>query len=212
MVALDGAGVLYKEGHDIERLLVPFARSVGSIVSDEEIQAKARLMSLGRITSFDFWTAIGVPGDSNQLDAAYLAQQQLMPGVVKYLLWLRDQEVKAACITNDGTRWANRLRASHSLGNLIDPWVVSGSVGVRKPDKPIFEVLRRVSNESAEAILLVDDSLDSLDAARDMGFRTAWFSPTGEQEEARGHEIWRSFETDEDEAVSPDQTSGVQTT
>lgn len=210
VVALDGMGVLYKEGDDIRNLLIPFARSVGSIVPDEEITAKARLVSLGRMTSSDFWISIGVPGDSNQLDAAYLATHQLTPGVVKYLRSLRDRGIKAACITNDGTRWATKLRATHSLENLIDPWVVSGSVGVRKPDPPIFEVLRRVAGEPAEAILVVDDNLDTLDAARNLGFLTAWFAPQGRSDEARGHDIWRRFDIDDGEPLVPDSAAGKQ--
>lgn len=208
VVALDGMGVLYREGNDINRLLIPFARDGGSVAPDEEIAAKARLVSLGRITSADFWQSIGVQGNPNQLDAAYLAGHQLMPGVVKYLRNLRSRGIQVACITNDGARWATKLRTSHSLETLIDQWVVSGSVGVRKPDAPIFEVLRRITEEPAEAILIIDDDLDVLDAARDLGFGTAWFAPRGRRDDARGHELLRRFEVDDDDKVGTEPTSG----
>ncbi len=199
VVALDGMGVLYREGNDIAELLVPFARRRGSEVPSDDIAAKARLMSLGRMTSADFWPSIGVEGDIMELDAAYLSLHQLSPGVVKYLRKLRSESVKAACVTNDGAEWATKLRASHSLEGLIDPWVVSGSVGVRKPDAPIFEVLRRVTGEPPASILIVDDDINTLDAARNLGFGTAWFTTTGDQDNARGHEIWRRFEGDDED-------------
>jgi HAD superfamily hydrolase (TIGR01509 family) len=201
VVALDGMGVLYREGNDIAELLVPFARQRGSEVPSEDIAAKARLMSLGRMTPAVFWPSIGVEGNAIELDAAYLSMHQLSPGVVKYLRKLRADGVRAACVTNDGAEWATKLRASHSLEGLIDPWVVSGSVGVRKPDAPIFEVLRRVTGEAPHTILIVDDDLDTLDAARGFGFGTAWFKVDGDRADARGHELWRSFELDDDDLI-----------
>lgn len=198
VVALDGMGVLYREGSDIAELLLPFAREMGSTVSDEAIAAKARQMSLGRIAPVDLWKALGIEGDSNELDDLYLARHQLNPGVVKFLRELRERGIRVACITNDSAAWASKLNARHSLGGLIDPWVVSGAVGVRKPDAPIYEVLRRVTGEPANLILVVDDQLDNLDAARDLGFRTAWFAPAGDAAGARGHAILRSFSLEAD--------------
>ncbi|MGH1494056.1 MAG: HAD family hydrolase, partial [Acidimicrobiales bacterium] len=129
VVALDGMGVLYREGNDVKELLIPFARQRGSTMVDEEIVLKARQLSLGRMTPADFWRVIGVDGDPNELDTEYLALHQLMPGVVKYLRALRDSGVRTACITNDAAAWATKLRANHSLGGFIEPWVISGSVG-----------------------------------------------------------------------------------
>ena len=215
VVALDGMGVLYREGDDVRNLLIPFARERGSNVADEDIIVKARLLSLGRMTPADFWRVIGVEGDANELDVAYLALHQLMPGVVKYLRSLRDSGVRAACITNDAAAWATKLRAGHSLEGLVDPWVVSGSVGVRKPDRPLFEVLRRVIGEPAASILVIDDDLANLDTARDMGFGTAWFSADGERADANGHELFRSFDAvniasevseDEGQAAAPPES------
>ncbi|MEM7324565.1 MAG: HAD-IA family hydrolase [Actinomycetota bacterium] len=216
VVALDGMGVLYREGDDVHNLLIPFARERGSAVPDDEIVVKARQLSLGRMTPADFWKLIGVEGDPNELDTAYLATHQLMPGVVKYLRSLRDSGLRVACITNDAAAWATKLRGSHSLEGLVDPWVVSGSVGVRKPDAPLFEVLRRVVGEPAGSILVVDDDLANLDTARDMGFGTAWFSADGERADARGHELFRSFdavtivsEASEEDGRPDGQTGGA---
>ena len=194
VVALDGMGVLYREGDDVNQLLIPFARQRGAHASDEDIADKVRLLSLGRLTSTDFWREIGVQGDPDELDSAYLTAHQLSPGVVRYLRGLRDRGVRVACITNDSATWASKLRTGHSLDHLIDPWVVSGSVGVRKPDAPIYEVLRRITGEAPANILIVDDNLDNLDAAQALGFGTQWFAPDGKPAAARGHQILSGFE------------------
>ncbi|MFV0525179.1 MAG: HAD family hydrolase [Acidimicrobiales bacterium] len=194
VMALDGHGVLYREADDVGNVLIPFVRERGTSVPDEEIVARARQLRLGRLTSAEFWALMGVNGDADELDAAYVSRHQLSPGVIRYLRAQRDAGVRVACITNDCQAWATRLRAGHSLERLIDPWVISGSVGVLKPDRPIFEVLRRVTRESASQIMVLDDDLDVLDAARDLGFATLWFAPGGTQADARGHRMLRSFE------------------
>lgn len=193
LVALDGMGVLYREGDDIARILVPFVRARGSTAPLDDIVARARLLSLGRITPAEFWPTVGVVGDANQLDDEYLANFQLSPGVVGFLRSLRAQGVQVACVTNDSAVWANKLRSRHSLEGLIEPWVISGSVGVRKPDAPIYEVLRRVTQLAPHDILIVDDNLDNLDAAKVLGFSTAWYCPGASTDSSRGHAVLRSF-------------------
>ncbi len=193
MVALDGMGVLYREGDDIAGILVPFVRARGCTAPLDDIVARARLLSLGRITPAEFWQTVGVVGDADQLDDEYLANFQLSPGVVGFLRSLRAQGVQVACVTNDSAVWANKLRHRHSLDGLIDPWVISGSVGVRKPDAPIYEVLRRVTQLAPHDILMVDDSLDNLDAAKVLGFSTAWYCPGATTDGSRGHAVLRSF-------------------
>jgi putative hydrolase of the HAD superfamily len=193
VLALDGMGVLYREPDEVGNVLIPFARERGSSVPDEEIAARARALRLGRLTTAEFWSAIAVPGHPDSLDTAYLSRHQLTPGVIKYLRAQRDKGLRVACITNDAPTWAYKLRAGHSLEGLIDPWVISGSVGVGKPDRPIFEVLRRVTGEPPSAILIIDDDLDVLDAARRLGFATMWFAPDGDRERARGHRFIRGF-------------------
>ncbi len=203
VVALDGMGVLYGTAADIDDVLIPFCFEKGSPLTADEIAARARQLSLGRIEPSAFWQLVGVPGDPSELDDEYLAKHALKPGVVKFLRSLRDREVRVACFTNDSATWARKLRQRHSLDTLVDPWVVSGAVGVRKPDRPIFEVLRRLTGQPPANILVVDDQLHILDAARALGYRTAWFAPDAAAEDARGHSILRSFDVPDQPAPEP---------
>jgi HAD superfamily hydrolase (TIGR01509 family) len=194
VVALDAMGVLYREGDDVNRLLIPFARERGSLLTDKELTERARALSLGRITTSEFWSQVGAIGDPPTLSQEYLGLHQLSPGVVKFLRALRQREIRAACITNDAASWATALRRRHSLEGLIDLWVISGAVGVRKPDPPIFEALRRVAQVPAGDILMIDDDVVNLDSARSLGFRTAWYSPDGAEADANGHAVLRSLD------------------
>ena len=56
-----------------------------------------------------------------------------------------------------------------------------------------------MTGEPAAKILVIDDDLDILDAARDLGFDTAWFSAHGDPTLARDHTIIRSFDLGEDD-------------
>ena len=194
VVALDGMGVIYGRAADIQEVLVPFCHSKGSQLTSDEIAAKARALSLGNIDPAAFWRFVGIDEDPEELDEEYLNLHPLQPGVVRFLRNLRERGVRVACITNDSPGWALKLRRKHSLEGLIEPWIISGNVGARKPDRPIFEVLRRLTGEPPAAIMVVDDQLEILDAARELGYRTAWFAPDGRPEDARGHSILRSFD------------------
>jgi putative hydrolase of the HAD superfamily len=206
-VAVDAMGVLFREADDVGKLLMPFARQHGSTCPDAEIISRLRWLRMGRITTGEFWSAIGVEGDADQLDAGYLAGHQLSPGVIRYLRNLRERGVKLACITDDNVTWSSRLRMRHSLETLIQVWVVSGAVGATKPDRSIFEVLRRFAQEAPAHILFIDDDLDVLDAARALGFATAWFNAEAQPSQSRGHTIIRSFEVPHHDLVESDRGS-----
>ncbi len=200
-VVVDGMGVLFRETDPVENLLIPFARQMGSPRTDTEILARARALRLGRMTTGELWASLGVAGDPEELDAAYLAHHQLSPGVIRYLRSLREQGVRLACIADDAAAWNARLRVSHSLETLIELWVVSGSVGAVKPDRSLYEVLRRFAQESPSRILVIDDDRAMLDAARALGYATAWFTSTGTRAEAGDHQVIRSFEGATDDLV-----------
>lgn len=200
-VVVDGMGVLFRETDPVENLLIPFARQHGSPRTDTEILARARALRLGRMTTGELWASLGVAGDPEELDSAYLAHHQLSPGVIRYLRSLREQGVRLACIADDAATWNSRLRVSHSLETLIELWVVSGSVGAVKPDRSLYEVLRRFAQEPPSRILVIDDDRAMLDAARAMGYATAWFTSTGTRAEAGDHQVIRSFEGAADDLV-----------
>lgn len=195
VVALDLMGVLYRQARDVEELLIPFIREKGAFRhTDEEIMARTRSLSLGRITTQQFWDAVGVVGDATELDAEFMGRFSLTPGVVKYLRSLRAEGKQVACLTNFAAAWTAHLKAGHSLEGLIDPWVVSGLVGVQKPDRAIYEVLRRVTEAAPAEIQVIDDDVAMLDAAREYGFGTVWFAPDGDRADANDHPLIRRLE------------------
>ena len=59
------------------------------------------------------------------------------------------------------------------------PWLVSGEVGATKPDTGMFELLRRETGTAYTHCLYIDTRVEHLDAARDLGMRTALYDADG---------------------------------
>jgi HAD superfamily hydrolase (TIGR01509 family) len=61
--------------------------------------------------------------------------------------------------------------------NEFDHAVISGHVGVVKPDPRIFEILFERVGRPPEQLVFVDDSLSNIEAARALGMPTIHFRP-----------------------------------
>ena len=81
-------------------------------------------------------------------------------------------------------RWSAKLRRSFGLDAWIDPWVISGEIGLRKPSPMIYRALLDRLGVPASDVLVVDDRPKNLDAARSEGFVTALFDRDGGKETA----------------------------
>ena len=192
MVVLDGMGVLFRTGDNVGRLLTPFAREHGSTVDDGAIVEAYRLASMGRLSTAEFWAAIEVDGDADELDRAYVDRVDLSPGAGRFLRRAHEQGLRIACLTNSVNKWVKMLRDRHALDGLVDDWLVSSNIGVRKPDSAAFEALRRASGVPFDNCLLIDDRVEHLNAALLLGMSTALFDP--DAEEAPGdHRVIQSF-------------------
>jgi len=67
-----------------------------------------------------------------------------------------------------------------SLDQFVDELVVSGEVGVSKPDPIIFRVaLDRLGVTPEETVMVGDSWTADVEGARAAGIRAIWFNPTG---------------------------------
>jgi len=181
LVVLDARGVLYDEANDVGSRLVPFIRERGSKASLQEINDAFRSTTLGRLSTGELWTALGLPDDHKQLDELHTAEFQLRDGVVDFIDRLHERGLRVAVITNNSLTWSKILRKRFDLESRVDTWVVSGEIGSRKPDAAFFEAVRRMTGVEYSDALLIDDQVEDLDMARSLGMSTAMFVPHGAQ-------------------------------
>lgn len=60
VIVFDAMGVLYRYGNVQGRVLIPYLRAQGCAAPEEEIRAAYRSVTLGRMTTDEFWPALGL--------------------------------------------------------------------------------------------------------------------------------------------------------
>jgi len=171
-VAFDGMGVLYKEGDDVVELLIPYLRDHGCTKSNEFIGEVYTRASEGQLTSAGLWTTLGAKAAS---DETYLASHELNPGMEALLARLSRHGVPLACLSNDLKEWSRWLRHHLGLEQWVSTWVISGEIGVRKPQPGAYEALIRACRVSAERIMFIDDRKRNVEAAAKAGLQAVLF-------------------------------------
>jgi len=136
-----------------------------------DLAAWARLR-VGAITEGEFWAPA--------LAAAYRGALALRADRLAFLARLRARGHAISIASNLARAWLPGVQAGMPAG-LVERWLVSGEIGVAKPDPRFWgEVLRHVPAGS----LVVDDQRRNCEAARQAGLRSLWV-PRGAGFEAR---------------------------
>lgn len=83
-------------------------------------------------------------------------------------------------LSNDVQEWSEFLMDYHHLNSFFKEKIVSGDVHMRKPDRQLFlYTLDRLKCEPADCIF-VDNSVNNLMAAEELGIHTILFNRDGE--------------------------------
>ena len=181
LVVIGGWGVLFQPADPAGELLLPFVRQAGSTATPAEIREAYRLATLGLLTPAQLWEACGLGGEPDWTHGPYSGRMTVSDGAPDFIRSLLRRGVGVGCVTNDVSEWSWRLRGWTGF-EAVTPWVISGDIGIRKPDPGVFEMLRRVSEVPFANCLVIDSDHRTLDAARSLGMSTALFgSPAVDQ-------------------------------
>ena len=96
-------------------------------------------------------------------------------GSVEILEALKQKDFPLFGLSNWSAETFQRIRPEHEFLNWFDDIVLSGEVGLAKPDPAIYRVLLEQVNDSADKCLFIDDSEANVVAARELGFMTIHF-------------------------------------
>lgn len=173
-LVLDAMGVMFKSADDVGELLVPFIAEKSGSTNVEVIQAAYLEASLGIINPDEFWVQVDV---SSNLEDEFLSRHELNTGITELLSLASDNGVPVWCLSNDVGRWSAKLRNNLGIEKFLQGSIISGDVGVRKPDKEIYTILIHSSGYTVENILFVDDREKNVGAAREAGIETIMFYP-----------------------------------
>jgi len=173
-LVLDAMGVIFKSADDVAELLIPFISEKTGSSDEEAIQSAYLEASLGKIDPDEFWAQFNMPPESEN---DYLSRHSLNPGVLELLAYANETKVPVWCLSNDVGLWSSQLRSNLGIEEYLAGSVISGDVGVRKPDRRIYEILVDHSGCRIDDLLFVDDRERNVIAARDIGIETVMYKP-----------------------------------
>ncbi len=174
-IIFDAMGVIYKVADDVSDLLVPFIRSKNNTQPLKEIFKLYIKASLGQIPPQEFWAVLGYGKEYPDIETEFLDNWYSFD--TDFLEVAKDLKRKynIAMLSNDLKNWSSFLRNKFNINHLFDVVVISGDVGYRKPDKRIYEILLNKTQSFAEECLFIDDKLENLQAASELGIKTIKF-------------------------------------
>ena len=188
---LDAMGVIYSVGDDVRGLLCPFVEEKGGANDFSKIDRLYDLASLGKISASELWEAIDLdPG----LEDEYLQRYRLTDGLIDFLKAINSRGFQVWCLSNDLSEWSRKLRVRFGLGKYFRGFIISSDVGVRKPDRAIFEcLLQRLDASPCDAVF-IDDQKKNLDMAAELGFSTVLFDSGGHNLTGDRHQVAATFD------------------
>ncbi|GAA4864664.1 hypothetical protein GCM10025787_57990 [Saccharopolyspora rosea] len=109
----------------------------------------------------------GGPVEPDGLVQRIFARMRSEPATLELVRLLRDNGVRTALLSNS---WGNSY-PWHLLDGLFETAVVSGEVGLRKPDPGIYQLTLRRLDLPADQAAFVDDGAPNIAAAEQLGLR-----------------------------------------
>ena len=109
------------------------------------------------------------------------ARYRLERSVADALTHARASGFRVAVVSNGDARRQRAKVEAMRLADLVDAVVISGEVGIRKPDRGIFEAAAQGAGADleGETWILGDDPVADLGGARSIGARGVWVNRTG---------------------------------
>jgi len=174
-IIFDAMGVIYEVADDVSDLLVPFLRSKNNKLPLKVIYNSYIKASLGQLTSQEFWKALGYSREYPEIETEFLDNWYIFDAEFLEVAEELKKKYKLGMLSNDLKDWSNFLRIKFNINNFFDVLAISGDVGYRKPDKKIYEILLEKIMSPAEDCLFIDDKLENLRAASELGIKTIKF-------------------------------------
>jgi len=142
-------------------------------------------LETGRLTEADFLAKLetalepelGHRPEMHRFAEIYFDALQPNETMIELMRDLRDRGYRMALLTNNIREWEPLWRSMLPVDEIFEIVVDSGFVGLRKPDRPIYELtLERLGDGIAAAdCLFVDDVEVNVDAARELGMTAIHF-------------------------------------
>lgn len=174
-IIFDAMGVIFEERNLLDQRLIPFIKGISKNIRERDIRRCYYKASLGELSSFKFWTKLGLERYYPEIEFDFLYNNYKLD---KEFLKNREKFKKIfslGLLTNHLKEWMDFLSDQFKLRDYFEFIISSGEVGIRKPSKELYHYLIKKYGLIPEECVVVDDKLKNLSAASQVGLNTIRF-------------------------------------
>lgn len=111
------------------------------------------------------------------LESFMFEQSQPHKEAIRFFAGLKERnQLRVVAISNEGRELADYRNRTFGLGSFMDAFVMSGYVGIRKPDPRMYQMALDVAGAKTETALIIDDRPVLVEMASILGMRTLHYS------------------------------------
>jgi len=132
------------------------------------------------IVIFDVIGVIVIP--SNLVEDWFVIDTEFLD----FMDFLKKKNIRKGVLSNVSKEWGEYFLEKFNLKNEFDPIVLSGEVGMSKPERGIYLEFERRSGIALERSLFIDDKLINLKTASDLGVKTVYFNRKKKKRDIEG--------------------------
>ncbi len=152
-----------------DRLKLPHG-SVEKVVHGSESWRRAQT---GEMSVEDYWSDVAQQLNLSKADVAQLAQDyfsadRLDDDLIAYIRELRTDGYSVALLSNDSPALSDKLRVL-GIVDLFDPLIISGSIGVMKPNAAAYEAILAALGRAPAETIFIDDMPANVAGAQAVG-------------------------------------------
>ena len=180
-ILIDMYGVIIEEskGYFIPYTYQHFAEleyeRITKAFREEGILRKAQA---GKLSSHDFLAYLGYEDPEGAMKD-YLEHYLNLDAGFKSFAEKVSKEHKLVLLSNDVSEWSEHLTEFHDINQYFYDKIVSGDVGVKKPDSEMFALAVSRLKCRAQDCVFIDNSVNNLNAAAELGIKPILFNRDG---------------------------------
>jgi putative hydrolase of the HAD superfamily len=169
-IIFDLFGVLITEGHLVSNGLIHL---LPADTDKKQLKQLYHAYDAGLIDETGFWQGLGLDNYS-ALRQQFLDLFELDTEFEQTITALK-QHYELAILSNFPPDWADTLSRKFNFPSYFSPIIFSGHVACKKPEPAIYQHLANISNTPLDAMVFIDDKLENLQTAHELGMTTVFF-------------------------------------
>ena len=187
ILLIDMYGVIIKEskGYFVPYTLQRFDASeqgrILKMIKDELLFTKAQR---GELTSEEFLSYLGYDSPKETMED-YLKNYLTLDEGFREFAEKYSKLYDFCLLSNDVLEWSGFLTDYHRINQYFKEKIVSGEVHMRKPDKEMFTYTLKRLGCHAKQCIFVDNSVNNLLVAEELGMQTILFNRDGVEYDGR---------------------------